>query len=200
TGPVVAVAGGVAFTFGYTEHTELLRAYGAEVVTFDPVRDTALPEGTAGIVIGGGFPEVYAEALSANEPMRRAVAEFARGGGPVAAECAGLLYLTRSLDGLPMCGVLGADARMTQRLTLGYREAVAVGDSVLAAAGTRIRGHEFHRTVVEPGTGASPAWGLLRPERRTEGFVHLGVHASYLHTHWAAVPAVAARFVERCAR
>ncbi|MEW1548693.1 cobyrinate a,c-diamide synthase [Streptomyces tsukubensis] len=200
SGPVVAVAGGVAFTFGYTEHSELLRAYGAEVVTFDPVRDTALPEGTAGIVIGGGFPEVYAEALSANEPMRRAVAEFARGGGPVAAECAGLLYLTRSLDGLPMCGVLGADARMTQRLTLGYREAVAVGDSVLAAAGTRIRGHEFHRTVVEPGTGASPAWGLLGPERRTEGFVHLGVHASYLHTHWAAVPAVAARFVERCAR
>ncbi|MFJ8233909.1 cobyrinate a,c-diamide synthase [Streptomyces sp. NPDC094448] len=200
TRPVVAVAGGVAFTFGYTEHTELLRAYGAEVVTFDPVRDTALPEGTAGIVIGGGFPEVYAEALSANEPMRRAVAEFAGGGGPVAAECAGLLYLTRSLDGLPMCGVLGADARMTQRLTLGYREAVAVGDSVLAAAGTRIRGHEFHRTVVEPGTGASPAWGLLGPERRTEGFVHLGVHASYLHTHWAAVPAVAARFVARCAR
>ncbi|QDY76147.1 cobyrinate a,c-diamide synthase [Streptomyces qinzhouensis] len=199
-GPVIAVAGGVAFTFGYTEHSELLRAYGADVVTFDPVRDTALPEGTSGIVIGGGFPEVYAEALSANEPMRRAVAEFARRGGPVAAECAGLLYLTRSLDGLPMCGVLGADARMTQRLTLGYRDAVAVGDSVLAAAGTRIRGHEFHRTVVEPGTGATPAWGLLRPERRTEGFVHRGVHASYLHTHWAAVPAVAARFVEECAR
>ncbi|MGV9314099.1 cobyrinate a,c-diamide synthase [Streptomyces sp. NPDC003691] len=200
SGPVVAVAGGAAFTFGYTEHTELLRAYGAEVVTFDPVRDTALPEGTAGIVIGGGFPEVYAEELSANEPMRRAVAGFARDGGPVAAECAGLLYLTRSLDGLPMCGVLAADARMTGRLTLGYREAVAVGDSVLAAAGTRIRGHEFHRTVVEPGTGEEPAWGLLRPERRTEGFVRDGVHASYLHTHWAAVPSVAGRFVERCAR
>ncbi|MFE0427301.1 cobyrinate a,c-diamide synthase, partial [Streptomyces sp. NPDC058953] len=122
---VVAVAGGAAFTFGYAENVELLRAYGAEVVVFDPVRDEALPDGAAGIVVGGGFPEVYADALSANEPMRRAVAAFAREGRPVAAECAGLLYLTRSLDGLPMCGVLDADARMTKRLTLSDPEALA---------------------------------------------------------------------------
>ncbi|MEU5162243.1 cobyrinate a,c-diamide synthase [Streptomyces sp. NPDC020875] len=197
---VVAVAGGAAFTFGYAENVELLRAHGAEVVVFDPVRDTELPEGTSGIVIGGGFPEVYADALSANEPMRRAVAAFARAGRPVAAECAGLLYLTKSLDGRPMCGVLDAEARMTKRLTLGYREAVAVGESVLAATGSRIRGHEFHRTVVEPGAGADPAWGLLRPEQRTEGFVQGGVHASYLHTHWAGTPEVARRFVAKCAR
>ncbi|QES40877.1 cobyrinate a,c-diamide synthase [Streptomyces venezuelae] len=196
--PVVAVAGGAAFTFSYAEHAELLGAAGAEVVTFDPLHDEQLPDGTAGVVIGGGFPEVYAPELSANEVLRKAVAELARSGAPVAAECAGLLYLSRELDGKPMCGVLDAGARMSERLTLGYREAVAVSDSVLAPAGTRMRGHEFHRTVMEPGAGASPAWGLHQPQRRVEGFVQGNVHASYLHTHWAAAPDVARRFVERC--
>ncbi|MFJ7180759.1 cobyrinate a,c-diamide synthase [Streptomyces massasporeus] len=196
--PVVAIAGGPAFTFSYAEHAELLTAAGADVVAFDPLRDEELPEGTRGLVIGGGFPEVYASELSANEPLRKAVAELAANGAPVAAECAGLLYLCRELDGLPMCGVLDASARMTERLTLGYRDAVAVGDSVLAAAGTRMRGHEFHRSAVEPGSGAEPAWGVRGPRPRVEGFVQRGVHASYLHTHWASEPGVARRFVERC--
>lgn len=195
---MIAVAGGPAFTFSYAEHAELLTAAGADVVTFDPLRDEQLPDGTAGLVIGGGFPEVYAPELSANDVLRKAVAELARSGAPVAAECAGLLYLSRELDGKPMCGVLDAEARMSERLTLGYREAVAVSDSVLAPAGTRMRGHEFHRTVMEPGAGPAPAWGLHQPKRRVEGFVQGNVHASYLHTHWAAEPGVARRFVERC--
>ncbi|MEW2051031.1 cobyrinate a,c-diamide synthase [Streptomyces sp. NPDC005476] len=194
---VVAVAGGAAFTFSYAEHAELLRAAGAEVVVFDPLRDERLPEGTAGLVIGGGFPEVYAAELSSNEPLRKEVAALVDSGAPVAAECAGLLYLCRELDGRAMCGVLDATARMSERLTLGYRDAVAVSDSVLAVAGTRMRGHEFHRTVVEPGSGAAPAWGVRVP-RQVEGFVQRGVHASYLHTHWASEPGVARRFVERC--
>ncbi|MGW7205042.1 cobyrinate a,c-diamide synthase [Streptomyces sp. NPDC054837] len=196
--PVVAVAGGSAFTFSYAEHAELLSAAGAVVVPFDPLRDEQLPDGTRGLVIGGGFPEVYASELSANEPLRKAIGELALSGAPVAAECAGLLYLCRELDGLPMCGVLDASARMSERLTLGYRDAVAVSDSVLAVAGTRMRGHEFHRTVVEPGSGAAPAWGVRAPQRRVEGFVQQGVHASYVHTHWASQPGVARRFVERC--
>ncbi|MFI0236928.1 cobyrinate a,c-diamide synthase [Streptomyces sp. NPDC016845] len=197
--PIVAVAGGAAFTFSYTEHTELLTAAGAQVAAFDPLNDEHLPEGTTGIVIGGGFPEVYAPELSANGQLRKAVAELARTGAPVVAECAGLLYLARSLDGQEMCGVLDAEARMTKRLTLGYRDAVAVSDSVLAPAGTRLRGHEFHRTVLEPGAGPSPAWGMRLPSPRVEGFVQQGVHASYLHTHWAALPDIARRLVERCA-
>ncbi|MEV5018543.1 cobyrinate a,c-diamide synthase [Streptomyces sp. NPDC053782] len=196
--PRVAVAGGAAFTFSYAEHAELLAAAGADVVVFDPLRDEELPEGTRGLVIGGGFPEVYVSELSANEGLRKSVAELARGGAPVAAECAGLLYLGRELDGLPMCGVLDSSARMSGRLTLGYRDCVALTDSPLAVAGTRMRGHEFHRTVVEPGAGATPAWGMRTPQRRVEGFVEGGVHASYLHTHWAAEPSVARRFVERC--
>ncbi|MGW7420621.1 cobyrinate a,c-diamide synthase [Streptomyces sp. NPDC054813] len=196
--PVVAVASGAAFTFSYAEHTELLAAAGAEVVPFDPLRDEQLPDGTRGLVVGGGFPEVYAAELSANEPLRKAVGALAHSGAPVAAECAGLLYLCRELDGLAMCGVLDVRARMTERLTLGYRDAVAVSDSVLAVAGTRLRGHEFHRTAVEPGAGAAAAWGVRTPRPRVEGFVQQGVHASYLHTHWASEPGVARRFVERC--
>ncbi|WP_413100522.1 cobyrinate a,c-diamide synthase [Streptomyces sp. Inha503] len=197
--PVVAVAGGAAFTFSYAEHAELLTAAGARVVPFDPLRDERLPESTGGLVIGGGFPEVYAPELSANEPLRTAVAGLAASGAPIAAECAGLLYLAHSLDGEPMCGVLAAKARMSERLTLGYREAVAVSDTSLAAAGTRVRGHEFHRTTIVPGAGPEPAWGLVHPERRTEGFAQGDVHASYLHVHWASVPGAAARFVDRCA-
>jgi cobyrinic acid a,c-diamide synthase len=190
--PVVTVAGGAAFTFGYTETTELLSAAGAEVATVDPLRDEALPPGTAALVIGGGFPEEYASELSANQPLRADVARLARAGAPVIAECAGLLYLARELDGQPMCGVLPAAARMTGRLTLGYRDAVAAGHSVLAPAGAAVRGHEFHRTAVTPGSSAPPAWTW---GGRGEGFASRSVHASYLHLHWAALPDTAARVV-----
>jgi cobyrinic acid a,c-diamide synthase len=196
--PRIAVAGGAAFTFGYAENTELLEAAGAEVVTVDPLRDEHLPEGTAGLVVGGGFPEVHAAELSANTCLRADVAELAERGAPVAAECAGLLYLARSLDGVPMCGVLAADAAMSPGLTLGYREAVALTDSVLAPAGTRVRGHEFHRTVVTPGAGPSPAWRW--PGSGPEGFVAGGVHASYLHLNWAGSPGMASRLAAAAAR
>lgn len=191
--PIVAVAGGAAFTFCYTETVELLAAAGADVVTVDPLRDEALPPGTGALVLGGGFPEVHAHDLSANETLRADVARLARSGAPVVAECAGLLYLAGDLDGLPMCGVLGVTARMTPRLTLGYRDAVAAGSSVLARAGTAVRGHEFHRTTVEAGEAVTPAWTF---GGRNEGFVRGGVHASYLHLHWAGYPGLARRVVE----
>ncbi|MFW3169274.1 cobyrinate a,c-diamide synthase [Geodermatophilus sp. CPCC 206100] len=195
--PRIAVAAGAAFTFGYAEHGELLAAAGAEVVPVDPLRDEALPAGTTGLVLGGGFPEAHAADLSANTALRADVAALVARGGPVAAECAGLLYLARSLDGVPMCGVLDADATFTPELTLGYREAVALTDSVLAPAGTRVRGHEFHRTVTTPASGPAPAWRWAGGA--PEGFVSGGVHASYLHLHWAGSPALPARFVTACA-
>jgi cobyrinic acid a,c-diamide synthase len=194
--PVVAVAGGPAFSFGYAETAELLCGAGAEVSTVDPLHDEALPAGTRGLVVGGGFPEVYAAELSANAPLRSAVAALAATGAPIAAECAGLLWLSRSLDGAPMCGVVDADARMTPRLTLGYRDAVALSESWLGPAGTRATGHEFHRTVVSPAAGAAPAWASR--EMPAEGFVSGGVHASYLHLHWAGQPAIARRLVAAC--
>src|SRR5262249_50062071 len=148
----------------------------------DPLRDETLPPGTAALVLGGGFPQVHAAELSANERLRAEVARLAGAGAPVVAECAGLLYLARGLDGSPMCGVIGAAARMTGRLTLGYRDATAGVGSVLAPAGTAVRGHEFHRTTVTPAHSPQPAWRL---GTRAEGFVRGAVHASYLHLHWA---------------
>jgi cobyrinic acid a,c-diamide synthase len=201
--PVVALAGGPAFSFSYAETAELLTGAGAEVVTVDPLRDEKLPPGTRGLVVGGGFPEVYAAELSANEPLRLAVASLAAVGQPIVAECAGLLWLCRTLDDAPMCGVLDADAAMTPTLTLGYRDAVALSDSPLAEAGTRITGHEFHRTTVHPRSGLllSPAGGAAWAWRGAdpEGFATANVQASYLHLHWAGRPSIARRVVAAAA-
>ena len=196
--PTIAIAGGAAFTFGYTEQAELLEAAGARVARFDPLRDEDLPEGTAGLVLGGGFPEVHASGLSANGRLRDRVAALAARGAPVAAECAGLLYLAQTLDDRPMCGVLDVRATMTPKLTLGYRQAVAVTDSVLARAGDVVRGHEFHRTSAVPAAGDQPAWQF--GPGAVEGHVAGSVVASYLHTHWAGHPAAAARFTAACAK
>jgi len=190
--PVIAVAGGPAFSFSYAETVELLVAAGADVSTVDPLRDEALPAGCRGLVVGGGFPEVYARELAANEPLKVAVAALARSGAPIAGECAGLLWLCRSLDGAPMCGVIDATAEMTGALTLGYRDAVAVSPSWLAPVGTRVTGHEFHRTTVH-GVPAGPAW--RSPGREPDGYTTGGVHASYLHLHWAGHPEIAGRLV-----
>jgi len=191
--PVVAVVGGPAFSFCYTETVELLAGAGAVVATVDPLRDEALPAGTRALVVGGGFPEVYAGELAANAPLRAEVVALTRRGGPIAAECAGLLWLCRRLDGAPMCGVLDADATMTGQLTLGYRDAVAVTPSWLAEAGTRVTGHEFHRTTVTSDDRAAPAWQWSAGS--PEGFVVGRVHASYLHLHWAGRREFAARLL-----
>ncbi|HJQ28204.1 MAG TPA: cobyrinic acid a,c-diamide synthase, partial [Rubrobacter sp.] len=172
---------------------ELMEGAGAEIVTFDPTEDEDLPEGTDALYIGGGFPETYAEALSSNGQMRERIRAFAASHRPVVAECGGLLYLVRELDGYSMCGVLDATARMTNRLTLGYREARALTASPLAESGASVRGHEFHYSSVEPGACERPAWELAG--RGREGFVAGGVHASYLHTHWAATPELPRRLV-----
>lgn len=188
----IGLAAAPAFTFSYEENLELLRARGAEIVAFDPTREEALPDGVDALLLGGGFPEAFADALSGNRAMRRAIGAFASSGRPIVAECGGLLYLCRSLGGRPMCGVIPAEARMTDRLILGYREAVAVADSVLAPAGIRVRGHEFHYSELRPRAGARPAW---RMRGSPEGFVGGAVHASYLHLHWAARPELADRLV-----
>ena len=189
----IAVTAGPAFTFGYAEHRELLEAAGAEVAEFDPRREEHLPPGCDALIADGGFPEVYAADLAANAALRAEVRQRAAAGLPVIAECAGLLWLGADLDGQPQCGVLPATAQMTGRLTLGYREAVALADSPLTAAGTTIRAHEFHRTVSEPGHGATPAWRLR--DGRVTGWASDRLLASYLHVHWAGVTGAAGRLL-----
>jgi cobyrinic acid a,c-diamide synthase len=188
---VVAAAAGQAFTFRYTETTELLASHGIDVVDLDPLRDKILPEGCAGLYLGGGFPEVHAGELSANVALRAEVAAAVRSGTPVVAECAGLLYLCRELDGSPMAGALDAVARMTRRGALGYRRAFATADNVVAEAGQRVTGHEFHRTEVVPRHGKAAAWEW---DGTAEGFASPTLSASYLHIHWAGHPQLARRF------
>ena len=182
--PRIAVAAGRAFTFRYAEATEMLEAAGCEVVLVDPLVDPHLPEGTAGLYLGGGFPEVHAEELARNASLRADVAAGITAGLPTVAECAGLLYLAGSLDGLPMAGALPVSARMGPRLTLRYDEEAFAAASVVARPGEPVRFHEFHRTLTEP------AGDVLTPT----------VHASYRHVHWAGHPEQAQRFADAAAR
>ena len=189
----VAVAGGPAFSFCYEDNLEALRAAGAEVLLFDPCHDPALPEGTQGVVAGGGFPEVFAEALSANAPLLADLRRRADEGMPIWAECGGLLWLARSLDGQEMAGVIDAKAELTGRRVLGYRAATTNVASPLGPAGTTLRGHEFHYSATDPAGSALTLVG--RQGTTTGGFASDRLLASYLHVHLGAEPELAERFV-----
>jgi cobyrinic acid a,c-diamide synthase len=191
--PVVAMAGGRAFTFRYAETEELLRAAGCSVVGFDPMVDPRLPEGTAGIYLGGGFPEVHARELTDNVSLRRELAAAIEDGVPTVAECAGLLYLCAALDSSPMVGAIAAEAAMTERLTLRYPTMTATTDNLLTRAGETVTGHEFHRTHVAPTSGGHAAWTV---DGEAVGYASETLHASYLHTHWAGHPQLAQRFAD----
>jgi cobyrinic acid a,c-diamide synthase len=205
----IAVAAGPAFSFMYPDNLELLEQAGAEVVPFDPLADPVLPEPVDGLVAGGGFPEVFAQALSDNQKLlaalrdrvlaRQASSATSPGGGGLAvwAECGGLLWLARSLDGRPLAGVIEADARMTDRLTLGYRTAMATRDSPVAAAGSVVRGHEFHYSAIEPEGDGLVLEGRFGQGRA--GWLGPRLFASYVHLHLGAAPEVAERFVAACA-
>lgn len=201
--PVVAVAGGRAFTFRYAETEELLRAQGVRPVAFDPSRDRELPAGTAALYLGGGFPEVHAIELSGNATLKSQIRDAVLAGMPTVAECAGMLYLSESVDGHGFVGAIPARAAMHPRLTLQYHRAETACDSVLGPAGTAINGHEFHRTRTSPPHGELAAWQY---DDRPDGFAldpastgRATVHASYLHTHWAGNPALAASFADAAA-
>ena len=191
--PVVAVAGGRAFTFRYAETEELLRAAGCDVVTFDPLSDPALPGGTSGIYLGGGFPEVYAAELAANRSLLEDLRVAVERGVPTVAECAGALLLSRSLEGVPMAGVVPAASGMSERLVLRYPTATAPADSLLSRAGDEVTGHEFHRTTTTPASGEPAAWSV---DGEPTGFATDTWHASYLHVHWAGHPVLAQRFAD----
>lgn len=201
-----------AFHFYYPDNIEALAAAGAKIVTFSPLHDGRLPQGLDGIYLGGGYPEVHAEALAANESMRQDIARFAAGGRCVYAECGGLMYLGRSvrtLDGnvLPLAGVLPIDTEMLPRLkTLGYVEALLAADAVLGLAGGKVRGHEFHYSHITADDTAAAGWhSVYRLTRRRsdviaplEGFIRGNVQASYVHVHFASAAGIAAAFVQHC--
>lgn len=151
----LAIAMDSAFYFYYHENLEMLAARGVELVPFSPLADTGLPANIDGIYLGGGYPELHAVALASNQTLKSAIYQAAHSGMPIYAECGGLMYLMRSLSDLegnayPMVGIFAGDAQMTDRLQhFGYVVVTLTQDTILGKAGTRLNGHEFHRSTID---------------------------------------------------
>jgi cobyrinic acid a,c-diamide synthase len=192
----VGVPRDAAFSFYYPENLEALNLAGAELVEFSPLTDPEVPE-VDGLLFGGGFPEVYADRLSANRPMREELAKRIARGLPVWAECGGLMYLARNLvvGGVahPMVGVLPLDVEQTRR-PQGHGYVAARVDEVnpFLDCGAELRGHEFHYSKISGGSGAVRT--VLALDRGVgvgdgrDGISVGGVVAGYTHLHALGVP------------
>jgi cobyrinic acid a,c-diamide synthase len=210
--PVVrlGVARDRAFCFYYPDNLEWLAGFGAEIVPFSPLDDREIPPDLHGLYLGGGYPELFAPQLSANQAMRRIIRERAAAGLPIYAECGGLMYLCREiadLEGQPhaMAGVLPFSVRMLPRLkSLGYREVTLTGEGLLGPAGTRIRGHEFHYSEIVAAPLELPRLYRLTARRGgepvSEGYTLNQVLASYVHLHFGSNPEAARHLVACCQR
>lgn len=203
----IAVARDAAFSFYYEDSLEILAAWGAEIVSFSPLADEALPRGTQGLYIGGGFPEVFAPELANNRPIRKAVTRAAAGGIPIYGECGGLMYLARALSDFEgvrheMAGVIPVDSVMQRRrVTLGYRTVTALRSNPLMASGVQQTGHEFHYSELASAPRRSAAaYEVVDGDGRAEGYARGNVLGSYVHLHFGSSPTMARRFVAACAR
>lgn len=202
----IGVARDAAFTFYYQANLDQLAQHGAEIVPFSPLSDPSLPGDIGGLYLGGGYPELHLEALSANQAMAESVRRAAGRGMPIYAECGGLMYLARGLRDAagvtrPMVGLFDVDVRMEDRRTaLGYATVTALRDSCILAGAEMARGHEFRwsRLEVEP-PASECAYRVERTDAvHTEGLIKDSVLASYVHLHFASNPNIAPRFVEAC--
>lgn len=205
----IAVARDEAFSFYYPESLAVLEDAGADIVCFSPLRDAAVPAADA-LVIGGGFPEMFAEELAANASMRRSIRQAAEDGLPIYAECGGYMYLLEELvdfvgEAHPMVGALSGRARMTEKLQMvGYVEAELCVDTCLGKRGAHFHGHEFHFSVEE--THADEAERPFRFTKLRDGTAYLAGQArhnvlgSYLHIHFAGARDAAAHFVDAARR
>ncbi|MFM2311065.1 MAG: hypothetical protein RLZZ04_341 [Cyanobacteriota bacterium] len=202
----IAVARDQAFNFYYQDNLDLLAQLGAELVFWSPLQDPQLPADLHGLYFGGGFPEVFAQQLAANQTVLQQLKQVIEAELPTYAECGGLMYLCEQLIDLKqqswsMVGIIPSTVTMEAKLTLGYRKAIALQDSPLITAQQTVVGHEFHRsqlTVNSP----SPQWQLQgfhqSSEPAREGWQIKQVHASYLHLHWGVHRFLAARFIQYC--
>jgi cobyrinic acid a,c-diamide synthase len=210
--PRIAIARDAAFNFYYADNLELLETLGAELVYWSPLHDRALPENIHGLYFGGGFPEMFAAQLSDNKTVIQTIQRLIHAGIPTYAECGGLMYLSQAITDFeghhyPMVGTLPTTAIMGNRLTLGYRSAIAQADTPIVQSGQFLRGHEFHRSTL----AIDPPHPLFQLHRSTqingalitgqpiqEGWHQPNLHASYLHLHWGATPELPLRWLQRC--
>ncbi|MDW7684108.1 MAG: cobyrinate a,c-diamide synthase [Bacillota bacterium] len=198
----IAVARDEAFHFYYPENLELLADYGADIVPFSPLHDEKLPKGTSGVLLGGGFPEMFARQLAANTSMHASLAGAVEEGMPVYAECGGYMYLARELEDFdgntfPMAGVFPGRAVMQKRRrALGYVEVAGVPGNFLLPQAESCRGHEFHWSHMA-GQGKTPLFQML-PAGDETGEQFKNCAGSYIHLHFLSNPGVARRFVRAC--
>ncbi len=186
----ISVARDEAFCFLYEDNLEYLRGIGAALQFFSPLHDTALPKHTDVLLFPGGYPELYAQALSENEPMKKAVYGALEVGCYVLAECGGFMYLTRTLEDMdghayPMVGWVDAQAKATAKLQrFGYIE---LTPEPVSEKGTSIRGHEFHYFDTDDNGSDFLAQKPFRPvcwqcmhasDREMIGFPHLYYYSS----------------------
>jgi cobyrinic acid a,c-diamide synthase len=207
----IAVARDRAFSFYYEDNLDLLREQNVEIAFFSPLQDTALPNHTAGIYIGGGFPEVYAAELAANRPMLKAIRQAWTTNLPIYAECGGFMYLTEAIIDLegqrhPMAGIIPGYTRMQpQLMSLGYRLVESPDGNFLLPQGMTTRGHEFHWSSWEYHPEAHyfvPAWQIWprqeMGEGKLSGYANKNLVASYIHLHFAHTPLLAVNFAQTC--
>jgi len=176
-------------------------------VRFSPLRERELPA-VDGLYFGGGYPELYARELTANEPLLNAVRALAREGFPVYAECGGLMFLARAIRTVsgtryPMAGLIPAESVVHERLqALGYVEVETQKPSMLGPAGLRFRGHQFrYSELTGLGADAECIYGVRKlgaGDSEPEGYRAGSVLASYVHAHWASNPLAAGGFVAAC--
>ncbi len=204
----IGVARDRAFCFYYEDNFDLLRRQGADIVPFSPLHDQTLPHDLDALYLGGGYPELYADRLSANRSMMSAVRDFIASGRPVYAECGGMIYLSRRLttiDGVShaMCALLSLEIEMTSKLVdFGYVTVELTDNCLLGRKGTRIRGHSFHYSRIVARDDIQTNYRIhysLSGKEECEGFTTGSVLASYVHLHFGANPEVASHLLNAAA-
>ena len=204
----IAVARDDAFSFYYPESLRILEKSGARIILFSPLKDKELPF-CDGVILGGGFPEMFAEALRCNYTMLESIKNAAESGMPIYSECGGFMYLTQAMidfDGIehPMAGVLPCRVQMNKKLQMvGYVSAEMNTDTVLGPKGTRLHGHEFHFSseIIPEKDCRDRAFTFTRMRNNAvyqAGYAWKNVLGSYLHLHFAGCPEAADYFVEKC--
>jgi len=199
----IGVAMDEVFNFYYKENLEAMQANNAEIILFSPLHDDELPD-VDGVYIGGGYPEIFAEKLESNESMRRSLYKYYNEGNPIYAECGGLMYLSKSINGRDMCNVFKYPSKMTKNVqALSYVISKAQKDNIILKQGDIFRGHEFHYSKVDIGNSKPEfAFKILRGTGilgLEDGLMDKNTIASYIHTHIAACPQFALNFTRSAA-
>jgi len=198
----IAVAEDDAFSFTYADNLEMLKSLGCRILYFSPLYDRCLPEGTDGLILSGGYPELHAEELSKNEEMRKAVSEGIRRGLPCIAECGGFLYLGKELESasgkfFPMAGVLPCIFKRTEHLQrFGYLKMTAIMDSMIAKSGECIRAHEFHYWDTDQSGDGFLVGQAGKEKTYRECFVSPTLYAGFPHLYFYGNGSTAERFAE----